>query len=176
MPKKRYALYLSRPLANRLEVIARQRHGSKSALLEEALRNSLEPEQVPGIEEGLARRLDELQRIVATVARDMTVASETLGLFVRYFLIVTPPIPEDEQEPARLTGRQRYDIFAAEVGKRVAENRRLAIDVLQTVSRNQPDLFSTPPNDGPLNRSVAPTGVDASGAGTPTGRERNGHA
>ena len=84
MPKKRYALYLSRPLANRLEVIARQRHGSKSALLEEALRNSLEPEQVPGIEEGLARRLDELQRIVATVARDLTVATETLGLFVRY--------------------------------------------------------------------------------------------
>ena len=175
MPKKRYALYLSRPLANRLEVIARQRHGSKSALLEEALRNSLEPEQVPGIEEGLARRLDELQRIVATVARDMTVASETLGLFVRYFLTVTPPIPQDEQELARLTGRQRYDVFAAEVGKRVAENRRLAIDVLQTVSRNQPDLFSTPPNDGPLNGSVEPTGVGSS-AGTPTGRERNGHA
>ena len=173
MPKKRYALYLSRPLANRLEVIARQRHGSKSALLEEALRNSLEPEQVPGIEEGLARRLDELQRILATVARDMTVATETLGLFVRYFLIVTPPIPEDEQEPARLTGRQRYDIFAAEVGKRVAENRRLAIDVLQTVSRNQPDLFSTPVQDAPLNG--APTGAGAPWAGTPTGRERNGH-
>ena len=62
MRKKRYCLYLSRPLAHQLERVASLRHGSKSALLEEALRKSLEPEQVPGVEEGLIRRLNELHR------------------------------------------------------------------------------------------------------------------
>ena len=38
MRKKRYCLYLSRPLAHQLERVASLRHGSKSALLEEALR------------------------------------------------------------------------------------------------------------------------------------------
>ena len=175
MPKKRYALYLSRPLANRLELVARQRHGSKSALLEEALRKSLEPEQVPGVEEGLIRRLNELQRIVAIVARDQTVATETLALFVRYFLTVTPPLPEDDQEPARLIGRKRYDVFVAEVGKRVAENRRLASDVLETVSRHQPDLFTTSPQDAGLNGPVAPP-ASAGGLMNPPAREPNGHA
>jgi hypothetical protein len=91
MRKKRYCLYLSRPLAHQLERVASLRHGSKSALLEEALRKSLEPEQVPGVEEGLARRLNELHRAVSAMARDVTVASETLALFVRYMLTVTPP-------------------------------------------------------------------------------------
>ena len=62
MAKKRYCLYLSRPLAHQLERVASLRHGSKSALLEEALRKSLEPEQVPGVEEGLVRRLNELHK------------------------------------------------------------------------------------------------------------------
>ena len=35
MSKKRYTLYLSRPLARRFEEIARQRNGAKSALVEE---------------------------------------------------------------------------------------------------------------------------------------------
>jgi predicted transcriptional regulator len=65
MAKKRYCLYLSRPLAHQLERVASLRHGSKSALLEEALRKSLEPEQVPGVEEGLVRRLNELHKALA---------------------------------------------------------------------------------------------------------------
>jgi hypothetical protein len=104
MRKKRYCLYLSRPLAHQLERVASLRHGSKSALLEEALRESLEPEQVPGVEEGLIRRLNELHRAVSAVARDQTVLNETTALFVRYMLAVTPPLPDSDQEPARLTG------------------------------------------------------------------------
>jgi type IV secretion system protein VirB11 len=105
MRKKRYCLYLSRPLAHQLERVASLRHGSKSALLEEALRKSLEPEQVPGVEEGLVRRLNELHRAVSAIARDQTVLNETTALFVRYMLAVTPPLPDSDQEPARLTGR-----------------------------------------------------------------------
>ena len=47
MAKKRYSLYLTPPLARKFELVARQRHGSRSALFEEALRANLEPQQVP---------------------------------------------------------------------------------------------------------------------------------
>ena len=148
MAKKRYCLYLSRPLAHQLERVASLRHGSKSALLEEALRKSLEPEQVPGVEEGLVRRLNELHKALAAIARDVTVATETLALFVRYMLTVTPPIPDGDQESARLTGRKRYDVFLTEVGKRVAGNGVYTAEVLRTVPVDQPDLFATAPGGG----------------------------
>ena len=130
----------------------RRRHGSKSALLEEALRKSLEPEQVPGVEEGLIRRLNGLHRAVSAVARDQTVLNETTALFVRYMLAVTPPLPDSDQEPARLTGRKRYDVFLTEVGKRVAGNGVYTAEVLRTVPVDQPDLFATAPGGVPRSQ------------------------
>ncbi len=125
MSKKRYTLYISRPLARRFDLIAQQRNGAKSALVEDALRVALEPQQHTGIEEALTRRLNELNRVVGGLRREMSVATETLAIFVRYFLTVTPPLPQDEQEPARLLGRERYQVLLTEVGRRVAENERL---------------------------------------------------
>jgi predicted transcriptional regulator len=54
MAKKKYTLYLPVPLARKLDQVARDHHGAKSALVEEALRASLEPQQHAGIEDGLA--------------------------------------------------------------------------------------------------------------------------
>jgi predicted transcriptional regulator len=147
MSKKRYTLYISRPLARRFDLIAQQRNGAKSALVEEALRAALEPQQHAGLEEGLARRLNELNRVVAGLRREMAVATETLAIFVRYFLTVTPPLPQDEQEPARLLGRERYQVLLTEVGRRVAENERLVAEVIATIPVAQTDLFAKPPDD-----------------------------
>jgi len=167
MAKKKYTLYLPVPLARRLDQVARDRHGAKSALVEEALRASFEPQRHAGIEEGLARRLNEISRQLAAVARDQSVATETLGLFVRYFLTATPPVPDGDQESARLTGRKRYEVLLAEVGKRVAERRGLAAEVLQTIPVDQPDLFAAMPG----RQSLA-----LRGNGRPAGPgEANGH-
>jgi predicted transcriptional regulator len=54
MTKKRYTLSLSRCLARKFDLVARQRHGAKSAIVEEAIRVQLEQPQHPGIEEGMA--------------------------------------------------------------------------------------------------------------------------
>lgn len=147
MSKKRYTLYISRPLARKFDLVAQQRNGAKSALVEEALRASLEPQQHPGIDDGLARRFNELNRSIAAIRKDVAVATETLGLFVRYFLTITPPLPQSEQEPARLLGKERFDVFLGEIGRRIAENQRLVSEVLATISVNQPDLFATAHDD-----------------------------
>src|SRR5688500_17006140 len=186
MAKKRYCLYLSRPLAHQLERVASLRHGSKSALLEEALRKSLEPEQVPGVDEGLVRRLNERHTALAAMARGVTAATGTPARLVRYMLTVTPPIPDSDQESARLTGRKRYDVFLAEVGKRVATNGLHAAEVLRTVPVDQPDLFATAQGGGSLKShpSLRPqhSGTNGQALGTgaraPTAgpREGGGHA
>jgi hypothetical protein len=64
-------------------------------------------------------------------------------LLVRYFLTVIPPIPESDQESARLIGRKRFEIFIAEVARRVVEGRRHTAEVLQAAPLEQPDLFAT---------------------------------
>jgi hypothetical protein len=152
MAKKRYTVYLSRPLARKFDLVAQQRQGAKSALVEEALRLTLEPQPQPGLEDGLARRLDELNRNVARIGRDTAIATETLALFVRYFLTITPPLPQSEQEPARLLGRERFEIFVAQVGRRLAGDQRLVSEVLESIANNEPDLFATASDDGSLRR------------------------
>ena len=134
MTKKRYTIYLSRALARKFELVARQRHGAKSAIVKEALRVRLEQPQHPRIDEGVARRIDDLSKRIATVGRDAGILAETLALFVRYFLTITPVLPESDQESARLLGRERFEVFVAQVGQRLAGDVRLASEVLQTIA------------------------------------------
>ncbi len=160
MGKKRYTLYISRPLARRFEETARNKHGGKSALVEEALASSLTPQQVPGIDDTLARRLDELSKISKTVERDVAIVTETLSLFVRYYLTVTPPLPTDEQEPARLLGRERFQVFVAQVGRQLAGDQRLVSEVLESIAFTNPDLFATADDDAPLKARPATATTD----------------
>lgn len=173
MSKKRYTLYLSHPLARKFDEVARIRNGAKSALVEEALKDSLEPKPMPGIGDGLARRLDELNRSARTVERDVAIVTETLALFVRYFLTVTPPLPMSEQEPARLLGAERFEVFVAEIGRRLASDHRLVSEVLETIAMNNPDLFATAGIATPVTVRAVPT--TAARPNGPASDEGSGH-
>ena len=157
MSKRRYTLYLSRPLARKLDDTAREMNGAKSALVEEALRLSLSPQLTPGIDDVLARRLDELSTLIKTIERDVAVATETLSLFVRYFLTITPPLPTDDQESARLLGKERFQVFVAQVGRQLAGSQRLVSEVLETVIAQHPDLLTSAGINAPLKPTPAVT-------------------
>jgi hypothetical protein len=176
MAKKKYTLYLPVPLARKLDQVARERHGAKSALVEEALRANLEPQQHAGVEEGLARRLNDLNRAVTAVGRDVVVASETLALFVRYFLTITPPLPHSEQEPARLLGKERIQVFLDEVGRRVAEGRRHASEVLGTIPRNDPDLLVARSGNAEAKQRSDPRNQQLASNGHALGTDARGQA
>jgi AcrR family transcriptional regulator len=178
MSKKRYTLYISRPLARRFEEIARQRNGAKSALVEEALAESLKPKLLPGVEDALARRLDELTRTQNIMERDVAIVTETLSLFVRYFLTVMPPLPADELEPARLLGKERFEAFVAEVGRQLAGDQRLVSEVLESIVANNPDLFGSAGIDAPRRSPPTPAmaaTVTTLKAFAPKSSEGNGH-
>ena len=155
MSKKRYTLYITRPLARRFDEVSRTSHGGKSALVEEALNASLRPREVPDMKDQLVSRLDDLTRASKTIERDVAIVTETLALFVRYFLTITPPLPLDEQEPARLLGHERFQVFVAQVGKQLAGEQRLVSEVLETVVTQKPDLFAVAGVDAPTKPRMA---------------------
>ncbi|MGD9512274.1 MAG: hypothetical protein AB7X49_27420, partial [Geminicoccaceae bacterium] len=78
-------------------------------------------------------------------------------------LAVTPPLPDSDHEPARLTARKRIDVFLVEVGKRVAGNGVHTAEVLRTVPVDQPDLFGTALGSGPLKTQLPAQPIRANG-------------
>ena len=145
--KRRYSILLSEELAERFERVAKLRNGAKSALVEEALDRRLHPEKYPLLDDALLRRLDQQAASLATLKRDAAINTEMISLFVRYFLTITPPLPDSEQQPARALGKQRFEVFVAQIGRRVASDRRLVSDVLESIATHNPDLFATATDD-----------------------------
>jgi len=180
--KKRYSILLSEELAERFERVARLRKGAKSALVEEALGRRLNPEKYPLIDEALLRRLDEQASSLAILRRDAAINTEMVSLFVRYFLTITPPLADSEQQPARVLGRQRFKVFVAQIGRRLASDRRLVSDVLESIAAHRPDLFARATNDAPLKSppvetSQRPTVVSSKANGKaphPSAENRHG--
>ncbi len=173
MRKKRYTLYISRPLARRFDEVSLKSHGGKSALVEEALAATLRPPDVPTTDDQMVGRLDDLARASKTIERDVAIVTETLALFVRYFLTITPPLPLDEQEPARLLGHERFKVFVAQIGKQLAGDQRLVSEVLETIVVQKPDLFAVAGVDAPLKPRTA---VIEQFVPRPTGRTDAGDA
>jgi hypothetical protein len=170
-PKKRYSVLLPHDLAERFENVAKLRHGSKSAIVEEALDRRLNPDKYPFIGDALLRRLDEQSRTIATLRRDTVIIAEMVSLFVRYFLTITPPLGEREQQPARALGKERFHVFVAQIGRRLSSDRRLVSEVLESIATHSPDLLTTIGEDVPPKVRPAPTGDGVSG--TP---RANGHS
>ncbi len=155
--KKRYSILLSQEIAERLERVARRRNGAKSAIIEETLDRRLNPERYPLIDEALLRRLDGLSKDNADCKRDLALLTEMVALFVRYYLAITPPLAAREHQAARMRSKQRFDVFVAQIGRRVASDRRLIADA------SHADVFAAAADDAPLELATAPPAERAAG-------------
>ena len=156
--KDRITLSLTPETTQRLTLVANYRKGAKSALVEEALERYLNPEKRRLLDDAALRRLDTQSKSLSLIARDVAIATETLSLFVRYFLTITPPLPTPEQDPARAIGRQRFEVFVAQVGRRLVSDNRLVSEVLESIAAHNPDLFSTAGDDLTVAPPVKPNG------------------
>jgi predicted DNA-binding protein len=163
--KRRYSILLSDELAERFERVARRRNGAKSAIIEEMLDRRLNPERYPLIDDGILRRFDELSKEFAGIKRDVAIVTEMVSLFVRYYLTITPPLAMREHHAARTLGKERFQVFVAQIGRRLASDRRLVSDVLENIAVNDPDLFVLATDDAPLKARPANTGASPENAG-----------
>jgi hypothetical protein len=181
--KPKLSVYLSDHIAARLALAAKRPGTNKSAIVDTALDRFLNPERDPSGDAALVRRLDRMSGQLDRVDRDLSVMAETLALFVRYYLTITPPLPSADQDAARALGRERFEMFVAQVGQRVGSGGRLVADVMQRISITNPDLFARNLEEGaPLGARPAGHDPDARAleatsqapGSSPAGRGENG--
>src|SRR3546814_7961918 len=123
--KPRHPLYLDDELTERLEALAAKPGSSKSAIVSDALRAFIARRGANELDERLKVRLDRVSRQLNRIERDQQILLESLALYVRYYLTVTAPLPEADQEAARALGQERFQAFIDQVGRRARKSQRL---------------------------------------------------
>ncbi len=129
MKKARLSVYLDPEMMARLIELADRKEQSKSLIAEAAITSFLTPDDADRREAAVARRLDLLSRQGERLERDISIAAETLALFIRFWLTVTPPLPESAQAAAQAKGRERFESFLETLGRRLAKGQSVLREV-----------------------------------------------
>jgi hypothetical protein len=141
--KRKVSVYITEEAAARLAAAAEQRGATKSGLIQVALDRFLDATDERANQASLERRLNWMSRQLEQLDRDLRIVNETAAMHVRYHLAVTPPLPKAAQHAACTIGVQRFDEFAAQVGRRVHLGRPLMRETLDRISVTNPELFAS---------------------------------
>ncbi len=141
MSRKRLNIFLEGGVAKRLDELAALKGLSKSSIVAAALASFLSGDSSDRREAAMARRLDRLTHQFDKLERDQTILIETLALYVRYYLTVTLPVPEAQQDAARAQGRARFEQFVQQLGRHLQRGKSLVEDVHQEVFPDQSRFF-----------------------------------
>lgn len=147
MSRTRLNIFIEPDHAKRLDQLAAHKGVSKSAVIAAALASFLSPDDGDQREAAMAKRLDRLSRQFDRLERDQNVLIETVALYVRYFLTVSLPVPEGQQEAVRAQGRMRYAQFIEQLGRHIQRGRSLVREVHEDIS--PADLSAPVAGDGP---------------------------
>ena len=114
---------------------------SRSAIVEAAVASFLSPDGADRREAAFARRLDRISRQMQRLERDLGITAETLALFIRFWLTITPPLPSEAQASAQAKGRERFDGFIETLGRRLQKGqsflREIPDDIVSPTSEDQ---------------------------------------
>lgn len=117
---------------------------NKGAVVDAAIKELLDPKRKESAQAKMVQRLDRLTRAMEKMADEGIAQSETLALFVLYYLCITPPLPETARASAEAVGRKRFDHFIAQVGQRLVGKERYTDAILASI-----DLLRTGETDEP---------------------------
>ena len=132
--KPRVGVYLSEGMAARLAEAAKGPRATKSALVEAALDCYFGSGDTTDDTATVARHLAGLSRQVEELDRNLRIANETAAHHARFHLAVTPLLPAGELGAACALGAERFEEFAAQVGRRVDLGVPLIRETIDRVS------------------------------------------
>ncbi|MFG1306978.1 CopG family transcriptional regulator [Xanthobacter autotrophicus] len=132
--RDRMNVYFPPQMLKEISELAERRKLSRSAIVEAAVASFLSPDGADKREAAFARRLDRLSRQAARIERDLRITADTLALFVRFWLTITPPLPSDAQAAAQIKGRERYEGFVETLGKRLQKGQNFLHEIPDDVS------------------------------------------
>ncbi|MBR1164717.1 CopG family transcriptional regulator [Bradyrhizobium elkanii] len=129
--KVQISVYLDPAVMTALTDYAARRDQPQSLIAEAAIASFLSPDAAERREAVIAKRLDQLDRRMIRLERDVGIAVETLAVFVRFWLTTTPALPEPAAQAARAKGGERYDSFVTALGRRLARGPKLLQEIAE---------------------------------------------
>jgi len=131
--KQRLSVYLDPDVMKALMDYAARRDQSRSLIADAAIASFLSPDAAERQEAATTKRLDQLDRRMTRMERDLGISVETLAVFVRFWLTTNPPLPEPAQAAARAKAGERYDAFIVALGRRLAKGPKLRQEISEDV-------------------------------------------
>lgn len=145
MSRTRLNVFIEPDHAKRLDQLAAHKGVSKSAVIAAALASYLSPDAADQREAAMGKRMDRLSRQFDRLERDQSILIETVALYIRYFLTVSLPVPEGQQDAARAQGRARYAQFIEQLARHIQRGRSLVREVHEEVTPDAPTSQATTP-------------------------------
>lgn len=137
--KAQVSVYLDPDVMQALSGYAARRGQAMSLIAEAAIASFVSPDGDERREAAIAKRLDQQDRRLARLERDVGIAVETLALFIRFWINTTPPLPEPAAKAARAQAGARYDNFVVALGRRLAEGPKLRQEIPEDLGQTRPD-------------------------------------
>lgn len=137
--RDRMNVYFPPELLKQIAELADRKKLSRSAIVEAAVASFLSPDGADRREAAFTRRLDRLSRQVQRLERDVGIAAETLALFIRFWLTVTPPLPNEAHASAQAKGRERFEGFVEALGRRLQKGQSFLREIPDDIIRPKPD-------------------------------------
>jgi hypothetical protein len=154
-PKTKLTVYVSRIVAEQLDLACRDRTKNKSRLTETALSQLLNPQREDQQEAAMPRRLDRLARDIGVIHRHQQIVVESLGLFIRHYLVTSPPLPPSDQQAAQALGYQRFQRFIEQLGRRLASTTTFAAEITDQLASQH-----TPKPNAPIPDAAKPPAMN----------------
>lgn len=135
--KQRLSVYLDPAVMNRLAEHAARRDHSRSLVAEAAIESFLSPDAAERQEAAITKRLDQLDRRMTRLERDVGIAVESLAVFIKYWVTTTPTLPEPAAQAARAKAGERYDQFVSALGRRLAKGPKLRQEISEDINDSE---------------------------------------
>ncbi|WP_449255216.1 CopG family transcriptional regulator [Bosea sp. (in: a-proteobacteria)] len=132
--KTKISVYVDPDVMTMLADYAARRSQSQSMIAEAAIASFLSPDAAERREAAIGKRLDQLDRRMMRLERDMGIAVETLAVFVRFWVTTTPALPEPAVQAARAKANERYEAFITALGRRLAKGPKLRQEVSEDMN------------------------------------------
>jgi hypothetical protein len=102
-------------------------------IAEAGIASFLSPDAAERQEAATTKRLDQVDRRLSRMERDLGIAVETLAIFVRFWLSTTPALPEPAAQAARAKAGERYEAFVTALGRRLANGPKLRQEISEEI-------------------------------------------
>jgi predicted transcriptional regulator len=134
--KTQISVYLDPDIMAMLADYAARREQSQSMVAEAAIASFLSPDDAERREAVIAKRMDQIDRRMTRLERDVGISVETLAIFVRFWLATTPALPEPAALAARAKASDRYEAFITALGRRLAKGPKLRQEIPEDIDES----------------------------------------